>query len=101
MKEWQFHRIVFIGTLAIFIVSFIVPSTVSFRTNQLQQGYYSLWLIYGLAGIVVFYNISKIYQKKYGHLQALEQNPCTGVSHSLGSIEDYINLAAKCMSRFD
>lgn len=59
MRERQYGRNIFLAALAIYSVSLFYPSTVDFRINSIMEGYYSLWLVYASAGIVVFNNIAK------------------------------------------
>lgn len=57
LRKRQFKTIIFVFSIAIFIFSFFYPSIVSFRTNQLTCGSYLLWLLYALAGIIIFNNV--------------------------------------------
>lgn len=59
MKERQFCKSILIWAIVIFIVSFIFPSVVDFRTNSMAIGQIPLWYIYAPAGIIIFNNIFK------------------------------------------
>lgn len=61
-KKVQYHIVVFVLSVVLYIISFIFPSIVSFRVNQLILGSYFLWVLYASAGIVFFNNIFKKFQ---------------------------------------
>lgn len=59
MKDKQFNLMTFVLAFVIYIISFIWPSTIDFRTNAPIRGNALLWYIYAAAGIMVFNYICK------------------------------------------
>lgn len=74
MKEMQFRRSVFLIALIAMAASFVFPSIVDFRTNRVMGGYYALWLIYALAGIIVFNNLAKRINKSIWPITNIGRN---------------------------
>ena len=59
LKERQYGKWAAGLSAAVFVASFAYPSMVDFRVNHLTSGAYPLFLLYSLAGIVVFNNTAK------------------------------------------
>lgn len=60
MKKIQFNNYVFIASLIIYLsIYMFIPSKVDMRSNILISGYYVLWFIFGICGVITFNNLFK------------------------------------------
>lgn len=57
LKEKQFDRTIFVFALTLFVLKYIIPAGIDFRTNTPTGTNYMLSVIYGMSGCVVINNI--------------------------------------------
>lgn len=79
LKDKQYNKVTFAVSLAVYIaIAILAFSYVDVHHNELRVGYYSLWIILALAGIICLNNIvrhtSKIYCSKL--LDYIGENSC-------------------------
>ncbi len=61
LKQIQFNKYIVYTAFFVYVISiFLYPSYVSFQSNRLCYGLYLLWLLYAIANIVVWNNISRL-----------------------------------------
>lgn len=60
MKDLQYDKKVFVVSLVIYLsISIFIPSFVDFRKNSVSHGYWGLWVVSSITGIIVFINLFK------------------------------------------
>ena len=60
MKDSQYHHVYFILSIMLFTLILIVhPSTIDFRLNEIQNGYYLIAVLFSLSGCIIVNNIFK------------------------------------------
>lgn len=71
LKERQFNKCILFVSIIIFMVSFIYPSILDFRTNKISDGLYPLYILYSMSSIVVFNNVFKNINRSITHIFTL------------------------------
>ena len=61
LKEKQFSTPLFVVSLLLFILKFLIPASIDFRANEPSGANYMLAVLYGMSGCIVINNIFRKY----------------------------------------